>query len=271
MIKYLKQLDLTKGMPLTTIAEQSTAILAEFLHHIAYSDEISAEMRELARIGSDVIAASIQADQIARWSLNGFGEQDHDSRPLGVFSMTRSSVYGLHYLYNIKKVREQEKMVSIGKFIKTCERNWNSSLLSYKFGKLEFERDERMEIWSNLSEVVHIIPTIREKGGTTISHKVNFSFEDDLAKPSRHALLPEYFSEQGQMYLEWRSKIAIGCLIGFKERYNQFYNQRALPKQVFSTLESEVWPECIDYVRGINSLFEEDLEIELMDLADKMF
>ncbi len=151
------------------------------------------------------------------------------------------------------------------------KKNWNSSLLSERFGKLVFNRDGRMENWSNLSEVVHIIPTIREKGGTSISHKVDFTFEDDLAKPSRHALLPEYFSEQGQMYLEWRSKIAIGCLIGFKDRFNQFYNERAFPKQVFSTLESEIWPECNDFIRGINVLFDDDLEMELMDLADKMF
>jgi len=258
-------------MPLTTIAEQSMAILSEYLHHIAYSEELSAESRELARIGSDVIAASMQADQIARWSLDGFGEEEHDPRPLGVFAMTRSSIYGLHYLYNIKKVREQSKMVSIGKFIKNCERNWNSTLLSEKFGNLEYGRDERMEIWNKLSEVVHIIPTIREQGGATISHKVNFSFEDDLAKPSRHALLPEYFYEQGRMYLEWRAKIAIGCLIGFRERYTQLYNERALPKNFFTNLESDVWPECNDFIRGISELFEVDLEVELMDLADKMF
>ena len=170
---------------------------------------------ELARIGSDVLAASMQADQIARWSLDGYGDNNHHSLPLGVFAMTRSSVYGLHYLYNIKKVREKGKMVSIGKFIKKCQGKWNSSLLSERFGQIELDRDESMERWNNLSEVVHIIPTIREKE-RHISHKVNFSFENDLAKPSRHALLPEYFDEQGSMYLEWRAKIAIGCLIGFK-------------------------------------------------------
>jgi hypothetical protein len=256
-------------MPLATVAEQATAILAEYLQHLAFSDNISEEIRELARIGSDVIAASMQADQIARWSFSGFGE--HDSRPIGIFAMTRSSVYGLHYLYNIKKIREHSKMVSIGKFINNCERHWNSSLLSEEFGKLEFDRNKRMEMWSDLSEVVHIIPTIREYGGSSISHKVNFSFEDDLAKPSRHSLLPEYFTEQGQMYLEWRSKIAIGCLIGFRERFSQFYNKKALPKDIFSHLELNIWQECNDLINGIGALFEEDLEIGLVDLADKMF
>ena len=162
-------------------------------------------------------------------------------------------------------------MVSIEKFIKNCQGKWNASLLSARFGQIELDRDERMERWHNLSKVVHIIPTIREKGGAHISHKVDFSFENDLVKPSRHALLPEYFDEQGSMYLEWRAKIAIGCLIGFKERYSQLYNERSLPKTFFKSLVDEVWTECNDYVRGINSLFEEDLEIELMDLADKMF
>lgn len=258
-------------MELITIAENSAAILSQYLHHLAYSDELSDEARELARIGSDVLAASMQADQIARWSLDGYGDSDHQSLPLGVFAMTRSSVYGLHYLYNIKKVREKEKMVSIGKFIKNCQGKWNASLLSERFGRIELDRDENMKRWNNLSEIVHIIPTIREKGGAHISHKVNFSFENDLAKPSKHALLPDYFDQQGSMYLEWRAKIAIGCLIGFKERYTQLYNERSMPKIFFKSLVDEIWPECNDYIRGINSLFEDDLEIELMDLAEKMF
>ena len=189
-------------MGLITIAENCAAILSEYLHHLAYSDALSGEARELARIGSDVLAASMQADQIARWSLDGYGDKNHQSLPLGVFAMTRSSVYGLHYLYNIKNVREKKKMVSIEKFIKNCQGKWNASLLSARFGQIELDRDERMERWHNLSKVVHIIPTIREKGGAHISHKVDFSFENDLAKPSRHALLPEYFDEQGSMYLE---------------------------------------------------------------------
>ena len=117
-------------MGLITIAENGAAILAEYLHHIAYSGELSEEARELARIGSDVLAASMQADQIARWSLDGYGDGNHHSLPLGVFAMTRSSVYGLHYLYNIKNVREKKKMVSIEKFIKNCQGKWNASLLS---------------------------------------------------------------------------------------------------------------------------------------------
>ena len=143
----------------------------------------------------------MQADQIARWSLDGYGDSNHQSLPLGVFAMTRSSVYGLHYLYNIKKVREKENMVSIGKFIKNCQGKWNASLLSERFGQIELNRDKNMERWNKLSEVVHIIPKIREKGGARISHKVNFSFASDLAEPSKHALLPKYFDEQGRMYL----------------------------------------------------------------------
>jgi hypothetical protein len=256
---------------LVAIAENSSAILSEYLNHLAYSETLSDEARELARIGSDVIAASMQADQIARWSLDGYGDDNHTSLPLGVFAMTRSSVYGLHYLYNIKKVREKKKMTSISKFIKICQSNWNSSLLSSRYGLIEFDRDERVKMWNNLSEVVHIIPTIRERGGAHISHKVDFTFENDLARPSRHALLPEFFDEQGSMYLEWRAKIAIGCLIGFKERYNQLYSEKSLSKKIYNSLVDEIWPECNDYVRFINGLFEDDLEIELMDLADKMF
>ncbi|MFL2881555.1 MAG: hypothetical protein ACJ0CN_00075 [Candidatus Poseidoniaceae archaeon] len=205
-------------MQVVTIAEHFTAILGQFLDYVASDEEVSDILREMARIGSDVIAASMQADQIARWSLNGFGDPKHDSRPLGVFAMTRSSVYGLHYLYNIKNVRNKTKTRSIEKFLKDCEKCWNTTLLSEKFGSIDLERNERLENWNKLSEIVHIIPTIREKGGF-ISNKVDFSFENKLEMRSKHALLPEFFNEEGRDYLNWRAKIAIGCVISFKIRF----------------------------------------------------
>ena len=232
---------------------------------------MSEQFREIARIGSDVIAASMQADQIARWSLNGFGDQNHETMPLGIFAMTRSSIYGLHYLYNIKNVRDRTKTKPIEKFLKICEKNWNITLLSQKFGKIEFERRERLDNWDKLSEVVHIIPTIREKGGTRISHKVNFSFEDSLNKPSKHAYLPEYFTQEGEGYLHWRSKIAIGCMVGFKSRFSELFSEKSHKKNVYQKLKDVVLIECNDYIRGINDLFEEDLSLELMELSDKMF
>ena len=259
-------------MALTTIAEQTMGILAEYLEILASREELSDEIREMARIGTDVIAASMQADQIARWSLHGFGQPNHDIRPLGVFAMTRSSVYGLHYLYNLKTVREKTKMVSIATFIKNNEKNWNSSILAERFGILDHNREERNKKWNQLSEVVHIIPIIRERGGTTISsHTVNFSFNKDLSKPSRHALLPEYFNEEARQYLDWRSKIAIGCLIGFRERFSPFFSAKALPTKVYSALVREVWPDFNEHIRGIADLLEGDYDAEVMDLADLIF
>ena len=258
-------------MSLSTIAEQSTAILAEYLDLMASMDGVSNEIREQARIGSDVIAASMQADQVAKWSLNGFGNKSHDVRPIGVFAMTRSSIYGLHYLYNIKQVRGKKPTVQIGKFIKSNEKNWNSSLLAEHFGTLDHDHSGRMKKWGKLSEIVHIIPTIREKGGTTISHKVDFSFSKNISNPSKHALLPEYFVEEAKMYLDWRSKIAIGCIIGFRKKYPSFFNERSLTAKVFHKLENEVWPDCNDFIRGISDLLEINLEVPLMDLANNIF
>lgn len=257
-------------MQVVTIAEHFTAILGEFLDYVASDEEISDTLREMARIGSDVIAASIQADQIARWSLDGFGDPKHDSRPLGVFAMTRSSVYGLHYLYNIKNVRNKTKTRSIEKFLKDCEKYWNLTLLSDRFGRIELERKERLENWSKLSEIVHIIPTIREKGGF-ISNKVDFSFEDKLEMRSKHALLPEYFNEEGRDYLNWRAKIAIGCVINFKIRFPELFSERTYKKSVYDHIKNKVWKDCNGYIRGVNQLLMEDLDLELMDLADTVF
>lgn len=257
-------------MQVVTIAEHFTAILGEFLDYVASDEEISDILREMARIGSDVIAASMQADQIARWSLDGFGDPKHDSRPLGVFAMTRSSVYGLHYLYNIKNVRDKNKTKPIEKFLKDCERCWNSTLLSEKFGRIEIERNERLDNWNKLSEIVHIIPTIREKGGF-ISHKVDFSFEKRLDMRSKHALLPEYFNDEGRDYLNWRAKIAIGCVVCFKDRFPELFSERTYKKSVYSHIQNKVWKDCNNYVRGINHILNQDLDLELMDLADKVF
>ena len=258
-------------MELHVIAEHSMAVLAQFLDFFANEETVNDVIREEARIGCDVIAASMQADEIARWSFDGYGAENHQSLPLGVFAMTRSSIYGLHYLYNIKQIRTKSKMISIGKFIDKCEDNWNSSLFPGRYGRITHNRSERMEKWDNLSKVVHIIPTIREHGESRISHKVNFSFEDDLGAPSRHAILPAFFEKEAKEYLDWRAKIAIGCLIGFRARFATFYSEQSIPKDTYRYLRSHVIRDCNDLVRSVNSLFELDLNFELMGLADSIF
>lgn len=258
-------------MELYVIAEQAMAVLAEFLDFFANDDSVNNVIREEARIGCDVIAASMQADEIARWSYDGYGSNEHQSLPMGVFVMTRSSIYGLHYLYNIKQVRTKTKMISIGKFIDKCEDNWNSSLFPGRYGRITHNRDERMEKWDNLSKVVHIIPTIKEHGETRISHRVDFSFEEDLGTPSRHAILPKYFEIEANKYLEWRAKIAIGCLLGFRARFPTFYSKQSMPEKTYEFLAAHVLKDCNEMVRSVNNLFEKDLNIELMGLADSVF
>ena len=93
------------------------AVLGRYLNHLAFLDKgISNDAREMARIGADVIAASMQYDQIARWALDGYGSAQHEPLPLGVFSMTRSSIYGLHYLDNMDNVKTSEKLTNQGNY-----------------------------------------------------------------------------------------------------------------------------------------------------------
>jgi len=261
-------------MSLIVIAEQSLAILAEYLDHLAYVEAVSKSTREQARIGADVIAASMQADQIARWSLHGFGDPDHDERPLGVFAMTRSSIYGLHYLDNIKEVHQKSKLNHItAKFLKNSEKRWNKSPFVSQFGLINHDIGEMSERWSELSVRVHIIPTILEFDGIRMrpSHKVDFSFGADLAAPSHHAVLPEYFSDEAKQSLDWRAKIAIASVWNFRAKYSQFFSKKALPSKVFEELKSTVWSNCHDFIIGINSTFEEDLSGPLTELAERLF
>ena len=97
--------------------------MGRYLDHIAYLDGVEKETRELARIGADVIAASMQCNQVARWSFDGFQAREHSPLPLGVFTMSRSSMYGLHYLDSMDKVHTEEKLVNLIQFFKKARRD----------------------------------------------------------------------------------------------------------------------------------------------------
>ena len=259
-------------LSLVVIAESSLAILSEYLDHLAYNKEINKSIREQARIGADVIAASMQADQIARWSLHGFGESDHDSRPLGVFVMSRSSIYGLHYLDNIKAVHQKTKLNHLtSRFLKKSEKRWNKTPFASHYGMIIHDIKEMSKKWSELSEMVHIIPTIREYEGARMipSHKVEFSFGSDLAVPSHHAVLPDFFSDEAVRCLDWRSKIAIASVWNFRMKNSQFFSEKALPPKVIEDLKTTVWPDCRDLIRSIP--VEDDLKSELEGLSNRLF
>ena len=110
-------------MELHSVALSSQLILGEYLNHIAFiKDKIPSEIRELARIGADVIAASSQYTLTAIESL----EKSDIPKPLPVFALVRSSIYGMIYLENIDLVREKKKVPSPGKYIQKSIYTWNN-------------------------------------------------------------------------------------------------------------------------------------------------
>ncbi len=83
-------------------------VLGEYLNHIAYiKDKLPSQLREEARIGADVIAASSQYTIAAVDSLS---DEETPSNALPVFALSRSAVYGLIYLDNVDLVRQGERL-----------------------------------------------------------------------------------------------------------------------------------------------------------------
>ena len=103
-------------------ATSASMVLGEYLGHISFiKDKLPIDIREEARIGADVIAASSQYSIVAAESLS---IEDTPSAPLPVFALVRSAIYGLIYLDNVDLVRRKEKLPSPGKFIQKTMEGW---------------------------------------------------------------------------------------------------------------------------------------------------
>ena len=225
-------------------ATSALMVLGEYLSHISFiKDKIPVNVREEARIGADVIAASSQYSIAAVESLS---EEDTPSTPLPVFALTRSAIYGLLYLNNVDLVRRKEKIPSTGRFIQQTMDNWSKG---NTFGLGEFDQSKDYhELWSKLSEFVHIIPKIHKGGGAKYS-EVNFDFGRDLSKPTKHAGLPEEFDMLAIECLEWHSLLVFATLKRFRNTQSKFFKFNSTKVQ--SHLKNTVFPDCIDSISGI--------------------
>lgn len=249
-------------MELHSVAISSQLILGEYLSHIAFiKDKIPPEIRELARIGADVIAAASQYTLSAIESL----EKSDSSRPLPVFALVRSSIYGMLFLENIDLVREQNKLPSPGRYIDSSMKRWNQSSESRNFGKFDLSKDYN-SLWARLSEFVHIIPAIREEGGAHFN-KVKFDYRRDLSQPSRHAGLPESFEKLATEYMTWHSLLILSTISNFRKSHPQLFNFRS--EKVQQHLTKIVFPDCKSSIRGIPSTDEQRPGLKI--ISDKLF
>lgn len=249
-------------MELHSIAVSSQLILGEYLNHIAFiKDKIPSDIRELARIGADVIAASSQYTLSAIESL----EKSDSSRPLPVFALVRSSIYGMQFLENIDLVRDQHKLPSPGSYIDKSMKRWNQSSESNNLGKFDLSEDYN-SLWSRLSEFVHIIPAIREGGGAHFN-KVKFDYRRDLSQPSRHAGLPESFEKLAIEYMNWQSLLILSTISNFRKTHPQLFNFRS--EKVQHHLTKIVFPDCKSSIRGIPSTDGQRLGLKI--ISNKLF
>ena len=231
--------------PLSSVS--TAMVLGEYLNHIAYiKDKLPSQLREEARIGADVIAASSQYTIAAVDSLS---DEDTPSNALPVFALSRSAVYGLIYLDNVDLVRQGERLPSPGKFIANTMKKWNNGPLHKWFGSFDEQKDYH-ELWTQLSEFVHIIPAIKKEGGAKFS-QVKFDFERDLSKPTRHAGMPERFDEMASECLDWTALLTLATIVEFRKKNRRFFEFNSTKVQ--SHLEKVVFPDCIETVSGIIS------------------
>ena len=219
-------------------------VLGEYLSHISFiKEKIPIEVREEARIGADVIAAS---SQYLHAAVDSLSSEDSSPLPLPVFGLTRSSIYGLLYLDNVDLVRKKERLPSTGRFIQRTMDRWNNGS-RYGFSKFDTDRDYH-ELWTQLSHFVHIIPAIKKEGGAKFN-EVNFEFLRDLSKPTRHAGLPDQFDVLASECLEWQSMLTLATILRFREKHNHLFEFSSTKLQ--DHINGRVFPDCVDSIRSI--------------------
>jgi hypothetical protein len=229
------------------VATSVQLVLGEYLNHIAFiRDKIHTDIREQARIGADVIAASSQYSIAA---IDSLSEEDTPSNSLPVFALSRSALYGQIYLDNVDLVWKGDSIPSPGRYIASTMRRWNNNPLNKWFGSFDEERDYH-ELWTQLSEFVHIIPAIKKGGGAKFN-QVKFDFERDLSKPTRHAGLPDRFEELAGECMEWQALLTIATVYEFRRKHRRFFEFRSTKVQ--NHLEETVFPDCIQSISGITS------------------
>ena len=226
------------------VADSALLVLGEYLHHLSsLREDLPAETREEARIGADVIAASIQYSAAAR---DGLDRGPSEVRPLPVFAMVRSAIYGLIFLENVNLVRMKKDVPSAGRFVSDSIERWESKRLGGSFGDFDTGADHH-ERWRKLSQYVHIIPEIKKEGG--VSYAVDFQSSWDSSRRSRHAGLPEKFEKEAMECLEWQARLSLSTLFGFRENHPHLFDFKR--EVVRRHMEEDAFPMCTDMVLGI--------------------
>jgi hypothetical protein len=245
------------------VATSVLLVLGEYLNHIAFiKDKIHSDIREQARIGADVIAAS---SQYAVAAFESISDEDSPSIPLPVFALSRSSIYGLIYLDNVDLVRKGEKLPSPGAYIQKTMDRWNRGN-TFGLGIFD-EKTDYHKIWSELSEFVHIIPAIKVEGGAFYGSRVQFKFGRDLSKPTSHAGLPESFNAKAQECIEWQARLTMATISDFRRKHRRLFEFSSTKVQ--SHLENVVFPDCIATISSIEC--PPELQNSITRLAKQLF
>jgi hypothetical protein len=148
---------------LSFVADSALLVLGEYLHHLSsIREQLPSDIREEARIGADVIVASTQYSAAAR---EGLDQSSDEVRPLPVFAMVRSAIYGLIFLENVDYVRAKKEIPSPGRFVSRSVKRWEREKIGDSFGTFESNVDHHKR-WADLSQYVHSIPEIKKEGGS---------------------------------------------------------------------------------------------------------
>ena len=246
-----------------TISIVFQTALSQYLDYIAsYPEKIDRVIKQRARIGADILAATTQYSQSA---LNCFDDLETEPQPLSVFALIRSTIYGINYLDCLEEIQKEEAHTSVTRVIDRSTTAYTNSALVKQLGPIHSSIDNR-EQWSKLSSFVHIIPAIDKHGGAHFN-RVKFSMPRDLSRVSVHAGLPEQFTIEAKNCLDWQAKICIGFFLNFRKIYPYFFEfKSSLVTEHFSKY---VFPEFREYLLGIPQ--GEDTKRSIKILTDKLF
>lgn len=216
-----------------------SVLLASYLDVIASERSLQEDVRKTARVAADTLAASLHHDAGVQLCLDS-----HPPLPLAGKALTRSSIYALHYLWNLERVVRQEPLGGIPTYLKKNRKHWNKKAAAYGLEEMYETQDAMMLNWGELSETVHIIPKVElEEPGNYVS----FSVPDDLGEASHHAGIviaefPEFITTAAHSIRTWRTQLAYIMLLRFRNRNKRLF--LGFNKDVKSHLNGLVLPSA---------------------------
>ena len=226
-------------MDLVPPVHLGSVLLASYLDVIASERGLREDVRKTARVAADTLAASLHHDDGLQLCLD-----NHPPLPLAGKALTRSSIYALHYLWNLDRVVRQEPLGSISTYLKKNRKHWNKKAAAYDLEEMYDNTDAMMLNWNELSETVHIIPKVElEEPGNYVS----FSVPEDLGEASHHAGIviaefPEFITTAAHSTRIWRTQLAYIMLLRFRNRNKKLF--LGFDKDVKSHLNGLVLPSA---------------------------